>query len=665
MHLGASRSMGMVALGVVAWLSLLLAQPLASYACDTQFDSTFALIQKAIFEDRGCTSAYCHDSAASGGLVLLPDVAYQNLVDAPVQSFAAKPPLVRVYPGKKENSLLWINLAAATLPDQWKAPLRPMPQGGLPPLTLDELSVVQLWIEAGAPQTGVVPGTGDLLNACLPPPEPLQTKPLDPPAPGTGIQLRAPRQVLVPHSEREVCFVTYYDVTDQVPEEFRGPTGDTFRYKRIDARMDPLSHHVVTIPYNGKASLDDPIWGPFTCGGGSKDGQPCDPHDTQSCGTDGVCGSVPTPSVGCIGYGPGDASIGVGNDSLFNTMAAGLGDVDGVYAEAPLKGMLVWDSHAFNVTGDPGKLDIWINLAFAAPDEQQHPLQRFTDVVPEFSLLHVQPFKTEEVCAHYEVVPDSNVLELSSHNHKRGKRFRIWEGEFACVGGPNAGAPCSPFGPDPGLPNPDPCDGTGCQAKLPPAAGDCNEDLEVSIDELLLGIDIMLQAQPLSACTHFDANHDGVVSIDELLTAVRAAIEPQLRDPDASLLYTSLSYSDPAVAKFSPPLVMGDDGSASQQRTFTYCSLYDNGFTNPADVKRQSTSPQPTLGFPGGPCAIPTGCTAGQVGAACAGNTPAARNASCDSRPGAGDGECDACVLTFGVTTEDEMFILLGAFYTP
>ena len=119
------------------------------------------------------------------------------------------------------------------------------------------------------------------------------------------------------------------------------------------------------------------------------------------------------------------------------------------------------------------------------------------------------------------------------------------------------------------------------------------------------------------------------------------------------------------MAKFSPPLVMGDAGSSSQQRTFTYCSLYDNGFTNPADVKRQSTSPQPTLGFPGGPCAIPTGCTAGQVGAACAGDTPAARNASCDSSPGTGDGECDACVLTFGVTTEDEMFILLGAFYTP
>ena len=30
-----------------------------------------------------------------------------------------------------------------------------------------------------------------------------------------------------------------------------------------------------------------------------------------------------------------------------------------------------------------------------------------------------------------------------------------------------------------------------------------------------------------------------------------------------------------------------------------------------------------------------------------------------------GDGECDACPLRGGVTTEDEMFILIGAYFTP
>jgi len=76
-------------------------------------------------------------------------------------------------------------------------------------------------------------------------------------------------------------------------------------------------------------------------------------------------------------------------------------------------------------------------------------------------------------------------------------------------------------------------------------------------------------------------------------------------------------------------------------------------------VKEQSTSPPPPLGIPlGGPCAKATGCTAGKVGETCNG-----KNADCDTTPGAGDGVCDACTLVGGVTTEDEMFLLLGNFF--
>ncbi len=37
----------------------------------------------------------------------------------------------------------------------------------------------------------------------------------------------------------------------------------------------------------------------------------------------------------------------------------------------------------------------------------------------------------------------------------------------------------------------------------------------------------------------------------------------------------------------------------------------------------------------------------------------------CDSVPGAGDGVCDACPLVGGVTTEDEMFAILGDYFFP
>lgn len=642
-----------------AWIAASVA-PAAAGTCAQHFDSTFALL-RAIFDRHGCASAFCHDATASGGLDLAADDVYDRLVDAPVQSIAARPGLHRVSPAKKENSLLWLNVAAATLPTQWRAPLRAMPLGGLAPLSFDELEVLRLWIEAGAPREGVVPGSGELVDACLPPPEPLETKPLAPPPPGTGVQLRGPRQILAPRSERETCFVTYYDLTEQVPPQFRGPGGGTFRYKRLDARQDPLSHHAVVIPYSGPTSIHDPVWGPFTCGGGARDGAACEPTDPTGCGDDGVCGSRPTPSVACIGYGPGDASIGVGNDSLFNTMAAGLGSAAGVYAEAPLRGILVWNSHAFNVTDTPGKLDIWINLEFAAPEEQRYPLQRFTEVYEQFRL-SVPAFGAQELCARYVVPPAASIIELSSHNHRRGKRFRIWAGGFTCESGPNGGKPCAPGGVTPGLGLADPCYGTPCSAPHLPRVGDCDRDQHISVDELLVGVNIALGQRALATCQDFDGDDDGEVRVDELLAAVDVLLNP-MRDPDESLLYNSLSYSDPAVARFDPPLRLGGVASSDTARTLTYCGLYDNGATDPAEVKRQSTAPLPTAGYPGGPCRTPLGCTAGRVGAACSGATPADRDAACDSTPGAGDGDCDACPVAFGTTTEDEMFVLLGAFY--
>ena len=83
-------------------------------------------------------------------------------------------------------------------------------------------------------------------------------------------------------------------------------------------------------------------------------------------------------------------------------------------------------------------------------------------------------------------------------------------------------------------------------------------------------------------------------------------------------------------------------------------------------MKRKSTSPPTPIGIPGvfgGPCTKPTACTAGKLAEPCSGATPQQLNASCDTAPGLGDGVCDACPLLGGVTTEDEMFILIGSFF--
>ena len=89
------RAIGCVCLAACA--GAVIASARAEAACDQTFDGTFALIQSAIFERHGCTSAACHDAAtASGGLDLTAGVSYDNLVDAPVQSIPPRANLRRV-----------------------------------------------------------------------------------------------------------------------------------------------------------------------------------------------------------------------------------------------------------------------------------------------------------------------------------------------------------------------------------------------------------------------------------------------------------------------------------------------------------------------------------------------------------------------------------------
>jgi hypothetical protein len=650
------RSIGRLALGLFAGVFFWAAAfGSAAAECSAEFDSTFALIEKAIFENHGCASGGCHSgSFPAAGLNLTAGVGWDNLVDQPSET---PPGYFRVVPGQKEQSLLWLNVAAATLPDQWEAPLRAMPIGGFPPLGLDELEALRLWIQYGAPKEGTVPGTGELLDACLPPEEPIEVKPLPPPPAGTGVQIHMPRWELRAHTEREVCYASYYDVSDQVPAEFRGPGGDTFRFKRSQIRQDAQSHHLIVNLYTGTFDLNDPVWGTFKCRGGDRDGEVCNPTDLDFCGEGAGCANDPDPGVACVGVSniPPDAGIGLASAGIAATQETATEQTlpEGVFDEIPLKGIIIWNSHAFNLTDGDGKLEGWLNFDFASPEEQVRPLRGIFDISEIFKM-NVPPFQTQEVCHHYVLPPAAELFELNSHTHKRGKRWRTFLGKFSCEGGANAGEPCEPLGTDPA---PDICAGSPCLSKMPPAGGDCDADLRVNVNELVLAVNIALGLAPPSECRRADIDKDGDIDISEILTGVAAASGPAYRDPEESLLYTSLLYNDPLTLRFDPPLSLPGADSIRAERTLTYCSLYDNGYTDPNEVKKRSVTP--TNSFP---CSA-THCTAGRPGAPCSGTSRAERNASCDSTDGAGDGSCDACTLYGGVTTEDEMFVLFGDYY--
>ncbi len=584
--------------------------------CET-FPSTFDLIQRAIFENRGCTSELCHGSAnPAAGLDLTAGNSYQAIVDRPATTAQG---YKIVDPGNRANSLLWINVAAKVL-DDVRAPLRAMPVGP-DSLTFDEVEALRLWIESGgATRSETVPGTAELLDACLPEPEPIAIPPLEPPAPNEGIQLHMPMWYLEPESESEVCYTSYYDLTGQIPAQFLSADGKSFHYNRVEIRQDPLSHHLIVDFFRGNVEPDDPIWGTYRCTGGAKDGQVCNPTALGFCG-DGDCATAPDhDAIACIGFGPqqGLSTLTSGGFAFAQETTTVFDFPQDVYDTVPIKGNVLWNSHAFNLSRRRGKLEAWVNILFPEPDEQIYPQTQIFNVnkifwdVPFVDLSgprQLMPFEEFETC-HIHTFgrpPDryadsplpvnrvANLFEISGHMHEHGKRFQVFRGMFECEGGAEAGEACSPYQPE---------------------------------------------MCPQSTCSEVGG-----------------------RDPEDALLYTNFIYNDPLVVRFEDPLRMpGTD--PVEDRSLTYCAHYDNGATDIQEVKRRSTSPPGGNLFGafriGGPCAVSeTRCIGGpNHNQLCNGN-----DSFCDSSGGAGDGDCDACPLTGGFRTQDEMFILFGNYW--
>ena len=48
----------------------------------------------------------------------------------------------------------------------------------------------------------------------------------------------------------------------------------------------------------------------------------------------------------------------------------------------------------------------------------------------------------------------------------------------------------------------------------------------MTVDELIVGVNLFLEELPLDACPAFDVNGDGVVLVNEFVTAVNSALGP-------------------------------------------------------------------------------------------------------------------------------------------
>lgn len=122
----------------------------------TLFSSTFDRMQKQIF-NQSCAVSTCHDSnTVAANLLLESGASYNNIVDAdPTNAAAVGLGLKRVALTGLNDSFLFHKVTGA-LPDDTFGGRMPL---GRRRLHSSLQTVIQLWIEDGAPAMGWVPGT--------------------------------------------------------------------------------------------------------------------------------------------------------------------------------------------------------------------------------------------------------------------------------------------------------------------------------------------------------------------------------------------------------------------------------------------------------------------------------------------------------------------------
>jgi len=331
--------------------------------------STFNMIQRQVF-DTGCISSSCHSSVtAAGGLSLAAGESYANLVGAePANAQARAAGWKRVTPARPELSFLMKKLSG---PGPNEGELMPRGTSGLNSIKLD---AIREWIKAGAPKDAIVAAApnlnnapADSTNAFVPPPAP---------APEQGFQVRIGPFYVEPGKEREI-FAT---VKVALPPDFV--------VNRIEVAQPEGSHHFIV--YRWKTNDAPPP--------GIRDFNPFDPKSFEALyKRDFVAGT--------------------------QTQYTEIAFPEGVGIPLPAQLTLELNSHFVNTRGERSlKAEAYVNL-YRAP---AGTVTKKAKVLFENWLnIFVPPGATASAGTNWFAPQDLNVLMLSSHMHRHGKRFTI------------------------------------------------------------------------------------------------------------------------------------------------------------------------------------------------------------------------------------------------
>ncbi len=369
-------------------------------------NSAYHDIQEVVF-DKSCANSVCHAAPANAGnLNLTYGFSYEYLVGAvPQNPAAAAAGMKLVDPGNPANSFLLTKLMGPTTPEQGAR----MPFGG-GVLHNGKINAVRTWIEAGAPQTGKIAGIGDL--SVLRDPDEVFEPPAPPP-PGEGYQLRLPPFKIEPGTEREIYYAT------QITDENGNPVeGDIF-LNRVEIFYPAGSHHFILYRFTEEGLANGVLERGITPGIGVNSGdkfRELDPADPQVLGNFGV-----------------DRLFVVGtqtDDTLF-AFPEGVG--------LRLPGDTIYDlnSHYINLLGDETLIgETYVNIHTIPAEEVQYEAveifvsNRSINVPPGTTRIAKMTWYVEDELERRGHDPNTalNVFLLTSHMHRHGELFEIFQG---------------------------------------------------------------------------------------------------------------------------------------------------------------------------------------------------------------------------------------------
>jgi len=586
---------------------LLCVLPLAACSSETSStekcvaDSTIELVS-SIFETRGCNASTCHGADpvnAAAGLDLRPDTLYESVVNVAGKSG----PFALVFPGDEEFSLLYLKLAAKTLGTDIAA--LGVSGASMPSiadqLSEEELEVVRAWIRGGAPRGGIVAEANGLLGCVSSDAAtPNKIAPLPPPDASEGLQFYSGGWPLSAESEDEVCFVTYYNYADRIPADAKIPCPDGYG----GAERECFTYKNLLLAQDPQSHHS--VVETYTPS--AENANEWDPNDPSwknwTClgGAKGGTSCDPTDASFC-----GERSVcatppetSIGC-AVYSNGPPDLGSFLGFFGlEATRKNVLIAQEATFR--------DDLVDGVYGVL-----PVEGFTVWNSHSFNLTTQDTTVEQYLN----------LEFSSPAERSYQRrdMSILENIFSM-------GTIEPFQSQ-----------QVCASFTLPKG---SRILTLTTHTHKFGRDFRVWYPPNDDCV-----------------AGPNCAAPE-REPD----YRSFTYQDPLYQRFDEGNALELDSDDPKDRTYRYCAIYDNGETNNEEVRRHSTRAR------SGACAFAElsrgfigECGCGPELRACYGgpNEGMACNGD-DSVCGEG-GQCDACPVWGGVTTEEEMFAILGSYY--